>query len=175
MGKLHNSSPSPQNRPRLVGILGWLLLLQAIFLIIFSVYHFIILQFGPELFQEWWTSVRLAGNQLKSFVVLIRELFSQASTQNNLSTLIESILLLFLALLAIIAGAGFLAQKKSAWILAMLVQGFTLTLVLILYVIKKPLHTYFLMAYCVFMVVYLQHADIYKSFQQVKILTEDEA
>jgi hypothetical protein len=27
----------------------------------------------------------------------------------------------------------------------------------------------------VFMVVYLQHADIYKSFQQVKILTEDEA
>lgn len=174
MTKTPKASLPIQNRPRLVGIMGWLLLVQAIFLIIFSVYHFLILQFGSQLVREWWTGGLPGGNQLNTLIVFISELFARARVQNDLSTLVESILLVFLALLAIFAGAGFLAQKKSAWMLAMFVQGFTLTMALILYLIKKPLHTYFLMAYCIFMVVYLQHADIYKSFQQARLFREEE-
>lgn len=159
-------------RPRLVAVMGWLLFIQAIVLGIFSVYHFVILQFGPQLVANWWQDVLSGSRELSSAYYLFIDLFTQASVEHVLSTLVESILLILLALLAFLAGIGFFVQKQAAWILALFVQGSVLALALVIYFIKAPIHTYFLMAYGVFMVIYLQHADIYKSFQNVSLLVE---
>jgi hypothetical protein len=153
--------------------MGWLLLIQALVLGFFSIYHFVILQFGPLLVSTWWRDLLSGQRDLTSIYSLFIDLFAQASVERSLSTLVESIFLLLLALLAFMAAIGFFLQKKASWILAMFVQGCVLALALIIYLIKTPLHTYFLMAYGVLMVVYLQHADIYKSFQSVKIFAEE--
>lgn len=153
--------------------MGWLLLTQAVVLGIFSVYHFVILQFGPQLVSMWWGDLLSGQRDFSSLYSLVIDLFAQASGEKVLTTLIESFLLLLLAMLAFMAGIGFLIHKKAAWIFAMFVQGSVLALALVIYFIKTPLHTYFLMAYGVFMVIYLQHADIYKSFQRVKLFVEE--
>ena len=159
-------------RPRLVTIMGWLLLLQTGVLLFFSVYHFLILQFGPKLIGDWWSGTLSAGGRLQTLLLLLNSLFSTAATQREINILVESILLFLFAFLALLASFGFFSQRKSAWILAMFVQAATLTLVIILYFIKKPIHAYILMADCIIMIVYLQHADVYKTFQKANIFRE---
>ncbi len=167
-------SKPAQPRSRLVVMMGWLLFFQAVSLVAFGIYHFLILQFGPELLTLWWSQRIYGPNRLLALYGLLTELFTTASSQHVLSTLVESLLLFLLAILALFASFGFFFRRKFAWILAMSVQGSMLTLALIIYLIQKPLHTYFLMIYGIIMVIYLQHADIYQSFRKVNLLSENE-
>lgn len=154
--------------------MGWLLLLQSLILSSFGVYHFIILQFGPEMLQGWWSGTAYDGNRLINLWSLLQDLTSQALEQRELSILVESFALIMLGLLALLASFGFFTQRKWAWMLAMFVQGTTLGLSVVLYFVKKPSHTYILMLICSFMVIYLQYADIYKSFQKTPIFLEEQ-
>lgn len=162
-----------QKRPRLVSIMGWFLFLQSFVLSGFSIYHFIILQFGPAMLNRWWLGNAYEGNRLLNLSYLLADLISQAVELRALAVFIESIALLLFAFFALIASIGFFTQRKWAWLLAMLVQAATLSLSVILYFIKQPAHTYLLMAYCSFMVFYLQYADIYKSFQKTALFLDE--
>lgn len=173
MNSLPATVKPASQRPRLVAVMGWLLLIQAVFLGFFSIYHFLILQFGPQLVYDWWQDLVSGRRDLSTAYFLFTDLFTQASVQHVVSTLVESILLILLSALALLAGIGFFIQKRAAWILSLFVQGAVLALALAIYFIKEPIHTYFLMAYGVFMVIYLQHADIYKSFQSVSLFAEE--
>jgi hypothetical protein len=165
--------PASHTRPRLVTIMGWLLLLQSIVLSAFGIYHFVILQFGPLLLRQWWLGNLYQGNRLVNLWFLLNDLTSQALEQRELNILIESVALIVFALFALIASFGFFSQRKWAWLLAMLIQGITLSLAVILYFIKQPAHAYILMGYCSVMVLYLQHADVYKSFQKTQLFLEN--
>jgi hypothetical protein len=170
MNKNTQRIKSPHQKFKLVTLMGWLLLIQAGVLAAMSVYHFMVLQFGSELINQWWSNGLSNSAIIHTFIELLRDLFTRANTEKELSTLVESLLLLGFALLALITAFRFFYHKKTAWFWAMLIQAATLSLAIIIYFIKKPAHTYFLMAYCIFMVVYLQHADIYKSFREQAVL-----
>jgi hypothetical protein len=147
-------------RPRMVTILGFLLILQAVFLFGLGIYHFAILSFGPTLLSQWLSGEPSLGGQSLDFQMFIRQLFGQAATQKLLSTLIESLVLFLLTILALVAGIGFLRLWRGSWLLAMFLQGGALLLAIILYLIKKPNHIYLLMLSGIFMVLYLNYADL---------------
>lgn len=70
-----------------------------------------------------------------------------------------------LAVLAVVAAVGFWRLWPIGWSLAMLVQGFNLTVALILYFTSRPFYTYTLMLFTVLLVIYLYHSDIQNTFQ----------
>lgn len=146
--------------------MAWFLILQAAILLILGIYHYVILSFGPVLFDQLIRGEFTAGNLLQNIQMFVRELFRQASLENELSTLIESLLLFVLALFAIMAAFGFFSQRPLAWLFAMIVQASTLSLAITLYFIKKPMHIYLLMLSGIFMVIYLNYADIYRTFNK---------
>ncbi len=162
-----------RKRPRLVSIMGWLLLLQSLVLCGFGIYHFIILQFGPVMLGKWWAGDLYQGNRLLSLWYLLSDLSRLAIQDRELNILIESLLLLLFALIALFASVGFFSQRNWAWLLAMFLQGATLVLAIVLFFIKQPAHTYILMGYCSFMVIFLQNADVYKSFQKKSLFPEN--
>jgi len=151
-------------RPKLVTILGILLILQAVFLFGLGIYHFAILSFGPTLLSQWLSGEPSLGGRSLDFQMFVRELFSQAATHKLLSTLIESLILFILTILALVSGVGFFRLWRSTWLLAMFLQGGALVLAIILYIIKKPNHIYLLMLSGIFMVLYLNYADLRSVF-----------
>jgi len=152
-------------RPRLVTILGFLLIFQAIFLFGLGIYHFAILSFGPQLLSQWLSGEPFVGGQSLDFQMFIQELFNQAATQKLLSTLIESLVLFVLTLLALMAAIGFFRLWRSAWLLAMFLQGGALLLAVVIYLIKKPIHIHLLMLSGIIMVLYLNYADLRSVFE----------
>ena len=134
------SSKDIKMRPRPVTVLGLLLLLQAVGLFGLGVFYF----------------VRLYWQHALTRAVLLAELFDQ---------LLISLAFLPLALLALLAAIGFLRLWRNAWRNAMLLQGLSLWVALVLYFSRKPGYVYMVMLYGIFMVIYLNYADVYATFQ----------
>ena len=67
-----------------------------------------------------------------------------------------------LAILALIAAAGFLRPRPGAWVMAMLVQGLSLLLTLLFYFRyhSDDLFLYAIMVYSIIMVLYLNYAQV---------------
>lgn len=148
----------PAARPRAVTILAWLLLGESLSMLLLGIYHFVILSFGPQLLRQWWRGDRLDINQL------LQQLFGRAAEEKLLLTLVESLILFFLTVLVLLAALGFFARWRSAWLTAMFVQGSALLLGLVLYIVKRPFHIYWLMGFAVFLVMYLNVSDVYQYF-----------
>jgi len=70
-----------------------------------------------------------------------------------------------LSVLAIVAVFGFLGLWRSAWTLALLLQGLTLLTALLLYLDRKPWYIYILMLYSIVMVLYLHDGDVQQAFR----------
>lgn len=69
-----------------------------------------------------------------------------------------------MGLFALLSSLSFLRLAGSARNRAMLVQGFSLALALLLYLGERPAFTYPIMVYGIFMVLYLQHVDVRAAF-----------
>jgi hypothetical protein len=131
------------SRPWPVTILGLLLLLQAAGLLIIGLYT---LTLPPDLLQTM--------------------LSQPADTAGLVFT--------FLAPLALWASAGFLRRWRSAWLNAMLLQGLCLGMALAIYFSHgKPVYAYVVMAYAVFMVVYLNHYEVQEAFRTRPVPEEE--
>lgn len=161
-----------QKRPRLATIAGLMMLGQSLVLLGFGIYHYLILSMGPELLSLWWRRELFAGGRFRGLAVYLRELFAQAASMDELSILVESLLLMLLALLAIGAGFAFMAQRQRAWFVAMLIQTVVLGLGLTLYFVSKPLHVYVLFVVGIFMVIYLHYVDLVRRPPKQELLGE---
>jgi hypothetical protein len=73
-------------------------------------------------------------------------------------------LFVLLAMLALAAAVGFLRVARGAWLLAVLVQGITLALALVLYFEGRPAYVYLIMLVPVVMVLYLHQDDVQAAF-----------
>ena len=167
------SPPYPKiERPKTVTIIGWLLLLQSLIMFSLGVYHFA-LNHAAILFSGWFGEfISGQGDSLGKF---LNELFLSVSEPSQRVALIESFALFVLTILALSAAYGFLRLWRIAWVQAMLVQGASLLIALILYFQSKPLHIYILMFFGVFMVLYLNYANLQVFFQiRGRSFTEEE-
>jgi hypothetical protein len=132
-------------RPWPVTAVGFLLMLQAVGL------------FGIGLFYVL---------TVDSLVILARilemtagELIS-AATHNSLVGMVY----LPLSILGVVAAVGMWRLWPAAWLNAMLVQGLSLAVALMLYVGPRPAYVYAVMIYSTMVVIYLYHADIRITF-----------
>lgn len=65
-----------------------------------------------------------------------------------------------LAISAVTAGLGILRLRPLAWDIAMLLQGAALLLTLTLYIGERPVFVYFIMVYCIIMVLNLNQPEL---------------
>jgi hypothetical protein len=70
-----------------------------------------------------------------------------------------------LGLLALLAAIAFFRVWTSGWLLAVLVQGFSLSVAIVLYFLEKHFYIYLIMAFGIFMVLYLNHPEVLISFK----------
>lgn len=143
-GRNTGTAESPV-RPWPVTAVGFLLMLQAVGL------------FGIGLFYVL---------TVDSLTVLARilemtagELIS-AATHNSLVGMVY----LPLSVLGVVAAVGMWRLWSAAWLNAMLVQGSSLAVALVLYAGPRPAYVYVVMIYSTIVVVYLYHADIRITF-----------
>jgi uncharacterized membrane protein len=61
---------------------------------------------------------------------------------------------------------------RNAWFIAVAVQGLSLLGALVQYVRSRPPYVFLLMAYCIFMVIYLHYYEVQEPFERKKIDTE---
>jgi hypothetical protein len=80
------------------------------------------------------------------------------------SLLANSMIFAALALLALLASLAFFGLWRSGWLVAMLAQGLTLAVALILYFRGHYGYVYLVMLYAIFMVLYLHHPDVVATF-----------
>ena len=76
-----------------------------------------------------------------------------------------SILFMPLSLPALLAGIGLLRLRPSAWTMAMLTQGLTLTMALVIYSRDQPIYIYPLMIYSIVAVLHLNYNDLQVAFR----------
>lgn len=153
-------------RPRIVWILSVLLVLQAGGLFMLGVYHFS-MSSGPQLFYELFGRWLGGGNilALQPVRFFFHQLMVNSATTILVIALVESAALFALTVLALWAAVGVFRMWRIGWTQAMLVQGASLLTALILYFINRPRHIFILMATGVFMVLYLNYADLRYYFQ----------
>jgi hypothetical protein len=144
-----NHDQESKNRPRPITILALLLFLQAVGLFDLGLFFF--------------TGLGIKGS------LLVAALLAEP-----VNTLAMGLVFVPLALLALLAGVGFLRLWRTAWVMAMLLQGLCLLAALILYFNERPPYIYFLMLYSIVMVVYLNYSEVYATFQPTSILEEEE-
>jgi hypothetical protein len=171
MVKLKHKKKKTQipKRPTTVLILGWLLILQSAILFGLGLFHFNLNE-GPQLFSSWFSQLWYGAPSISgppmSFRIFLNELINNATSQHLLSALIESAALFFLTILALSAAYGFFRLWRIAWGQAVFVQGACLLIALILYFLGKPYHIYIVMIYSIFMVLYLNYANIQEVFHE---------
>lgn len=127
----------PPARPWAVTAIAWLLLLQAAGLVLLAL----------SALDQYWPAA------LDPFAAL------------RLAPL-SGLLLACIALLALSSAFGFFRMARGAWVSAVLVQGLTLGLALLLYFRDRPAFIYLLMVYGIFMVLYLHQADVQAAFRR---------
>lgn len=148
----HGDEPTKsRNRPWPVKAVGLLLFLQAVGM------------FGMGLF--YLDTSDLADRLIETVGPDIRAVFQYVT-----GDAVAGIFLIQLSLLALLAGFGFWRMRRNAWMNAMLLQGLSLSLVLVRYFTgAKTLGMYILMAYAVFMVLYLNHYEVRMAFRLASI------
>jgi hypothetical protein len=144
--KVEPTSRGPRKRPWPVTAIGLLLLLQAAGLFGLGAIYFAIVY----LLDLWAPLLALSAEELFLGV---------------LDNVLMSIIFIPLSLLAILVAIGFLRLWRNAWTNAMLLQGLTLLIALILYFTGKPFYVYILMLYSIFMVLYLNHYEVQVVFR----------
>ena len=147
----------PRKRPWPVTAVGLLLLLQAAGLFGLGAVYFA----AVYLLDLWAPLSALSAEELFLGV---------------LDKVLMSIIFIPLSLLAILAAISFLRLWRNAWTNAMLLQGFTLLIALILYFTGKPFYVYILMLYSIFMVLYLNYYEVQVAFRLKPVMeNQDEA
>jgi hypothetical protein len=91
-------------------------------------------------------------------------LLVNASSAQLLTALIESAVLFLLTILALWTAVGFLRLWRIAWTAGLFVQVGTLLTALILYFTSQPFHILFMMIAGIFMVIYLNYAEVHTYF-----------
>ena len=130
--------PTP-NRSRPVTILGWLLILQALGFFSLSGFNF----------------SRL----------ILDEVISPEHLTLNLPLLLQGGAFTALAMLALVTAFRVFRLRPSAWVHAVAIQGMSLILAIGLYLQSKPFYVYFIMFYCIFLVLYLNYSDVLIAFK----------
>jgi magnesium-transporting ATPase (P-type) len=153
--QLGSTSNKPRKRPWSVTAVGLLLLLQAVGLFGLGAIHFAIVY----LVDLWAPLSALSAEELLLGVV---------------NQVVMSIVFIPLSLLAIMAAIGFLRLWRNAWTNAMLLQGLTLFIALLLYFGGKPWYVYILMLYSIFMVLYLNYHDVRMAFRPKPVVENRE-
>ena len=148
MDRIRDAEPMPETtrRSHPVTMAGLLLLTQSLGL----------LAFGPIL----TTLYGQADASAQAF-----ELLSVGRSYSLSHGVGTSMLFMPLSLPALVAGIGLLRLRPSAWTLAMLTQGLSLTLALAIYSRDKPIYIYPLMIYGIVAVLYLNYNDVQVAFQ----------
>jgi hypothetical protein len=77
-----------------------------------------------------------------------------------------------LCIFALLSCIYFLRVARNAWFIAVAVQGLSLLGALVQYVRSRPPYVFLLMAYCIFMVIYLHYYEVQEPFERKKIDTE---
>jgi hypothetical protein len=139
--KVGPTSNRPRRRTWPVTAVGLLLLLQAAGLFGLGAIHF-------------------AAVYLLDSLGQVLELSAMEQFLGMIEGVAMSIIFIPLSLLAILAAIGFLRLWRNAWTNAMLLQGLTLLIALILYFTGKPFYVYILMLYSIFMVLYLNYYEV---------------
>jgi len=93
------------------------------------------------------------------------ELLAEELDLERMTDVATSILFVPLSVLALVAAFGFLGLWRHAWTLALLLQGLTLLIALLLYLDSKPWYVYILMLYSIVMVLYLHDGDVRHPFR----------
>jgi hypothetical protein len=153
--KIGPASNKPKKRSWPMTAVGLLLLLQATGLFVLGAIYFATVY----LLDLWAPLVALSTEELLFGVV---------------NKVIMSIIFIPLSLLAILAAIGFLRLWRNAWMNAMLLQGLTLLIALILYFTGKPFYVYILMLYGIFMVLYLNYYDVQIASQPKPVIENRE-
>jgi hypothetical protein len=143
-----STRPQP-TRPGLVTTLSLLLLVQAAGLVVIDLFFFVGLEFQTGLV---WPGVL---------------------AQSVAALTIEGIFIV-LALLAGLAAIGLLRLRRSAWLMAMLLQGLCLLTALSLYFQQDSPYVYIIMLYSIVMVIMLNYSEVYLVFQPVTGFGEPE-
>ncbi|MCE5208289.1 MAG: hypothetical protein LLG42_08260 [Chloroflexi bacterium] len=145
----------------MVRICGWLLILEAVIYFLLGVYHFH-LNNGPELFSRLFARW-LSGDTPFSYAEIYRfsaDLIHTAASAQLLTALIESAVLFVLTTLALWTAVGFFRRWVISRTLALLVQAGSLLTALVLYYVNRPAHIVIMMVTGIFMVLYLNYADV---------------
>jgi hypothetical protein len=142
--KVNESNGIKRSLP--VTILGLLLVLQGIAMAFLAIYHLTLIDIS----------------------ILIAPLNIFEEFPYNL----KGLAFLGLSLLGLVAGIGFLRMWTIAWMLAISFQGFSLALSFIIYFDNKPIYVYPVMAYCIFMVIYLHYSEVMSAFRTQPITEE---
>jgi hypothetical protein len=145
----------PRKRTWPVTAVGLLLLLQATGLFGLGAIYFA----RVYLLDLWAPMSSLSTEEL--FTVVVNEVFM-------------SIIFIPLSLLAVLVAISFLRLRRNAWTNAMLLQGFTLLIALILYFTGKPFYVYILMLYGIFMVLYLNYYEVQVPFRSKPVIENRE-
>jgi hypothetical protein len=127
------------HRSRPVTILGWLIFLQALGLYSLSGFNFL--------------RINVDG------------VISPEDFYLNLPLILEGVAFAALAVLATVTAIRIFRLRPSAWVHAVALQGMSLMLAIGLYLQSKPFYVYFIMTYCIFMVLYLNYSDILLALQ----------
>jgi hypothetical protein len=124
----------PAKRTGLITVLGLLLLIQGLGFFFIGGLHTIIIEIDWQLnHQDYLINIPL-GLRGGAFIGL--------------------------GVLALLASVGFLRMWYSAWPNAVMVQGLSLLLALMLYFYEKPFYIYTIMFYDVVMVIYLNYSEV---------------
>lgn len=143
----------PKKRPWPVTAVGLLLLLQAVVLFGIGAFYFA----AVYLLDLWAPLAALSAEELFLGV---------------LDKTLLSIIFIPLSLLAILVAISFLRLWRNAWTNAMLLQGLTLLIALILYFTGKPFYVYILMLYSIFIVLYLNYHEVQVAFRSQPVVEQ---
>ena len=154
-----------QKSPTLVIICGWLLAAEAVEFFLLGVYHFHLNQ-GPALFSTLFAQWLRGETPLNAVTMqqFIHQLTETAASAQLLVALNESAILFVLTILTLWSAVGFFRLWPIAWTAAIFVQVCSLLTALVLYFLSKPMHIMFMMVSGIFMVLYLNYADVQAFF-----------
>jgi len=79
--------------------------------------------------------------------------------------LLASSLFIVLGMTAGVMAVGCAHLHPRAWLGAVGVQGLVLLTALLLYLVRQPWYDYLVMAYSIFLVIYLHHTDVQAAFR----------
>ena len=154
-----------QKLPPLIRQCGWLLLLESVQFFVLGVYHFH-LNNGAYLFSTLfsrWLSGEVAPTAT-SIRIFVQQLVDNAASAQLLVALNESAVLFLLTVFTLWAAVGFFRAWPIAWTAGVFVQAGALLTSLILYFVNKPRHIIIMMVTGIFMVLYLNYADVQTFF-----------